>query len=84
MQELVPERLFSGGVQLIVIGVKYAPRRLDLTHRLDGLGQGRHRPGPLLQLIQRQAPGRIQNRLRPFGELPRAHRPVSNPFFRHG
>lgn len=84
MQELVPEFLFPGGVQLIVIGVKYAPRQLELSHRLEGLGQGRHRPGATFHLVQRQPCRRVEHLPRPFDERPRAHLPVSTPFFRYG
>lgn len=84
MQELIPERLFFGGVQLIVINVEHSPRQLDLTHQLQGSGHGQHQPGAPLRLVQRHISGRAQHLLRAFGKLPRAHLPVSNPFFWHG
>ncbi len=84
MQELVPEPLLPGGVQLVVIGVKYAPRRLDLIQHLGGPGQGQRRPGPPLGLVRRHVAGRAQQFLHTVGETPRGHLPVSNRFFRHG
>lgn len=84
MQEVVPELLLPGGVQWLVISVKYAPRQLQLIHSLEGLGQGRHRPGAPLHIVQRHPAGRIQQRSRPFDEIARAQSPLENPFFRHG
>tara|TARA_R110001606_G_scaffold12306_10_gene53520 strand:+ start:67305 stop:67559 length:255 start_codon:yes stop_codon:yes gene_type:complete len=84
MQELVPEPLFSGGIQLIVISVERSPRRLDLIQHLGGPGQGQRRPGPLLDLVRRHVSRRAQHLPHPVGKFPRAHLPVSNLFFRHG
>ncbi|WP_417231344.1 hypothetical protein [Brevundimonas sp.] len=84
MQEFVPELLFPGGVQLIVIGVEPSPRRLDLVQHLGGPGQGQRRPGPPLDLGRRHVCRRAQQLPHPIGKIPRGHLPVSNPFFRHG
>jgi len=84
MQELVPEPLFSGRIQMVVIGVENSLRRLDLVHDLDGLGQGQRRAGAPLHLDRRHVSRHAQQRLHALGKFPRGDAPVSNPFFRHG
>lgn len=83
MQEFVPESLFSGGVQLIVISVHHVLWRGQLIHGPGRPDHGADHPGAALQLIQRH-PFRRGHQLAYPGRQPLSGVPPAPiPFSRH-